>query len=166
VPSLLHIGCGRSPLPAWLGEKYDEIRLDIDPDVQPDIVASMTHLGDIGPFDLVYTTHCLEHLYPDEVPVALEEIRRVLKPGGGAIIIVPDLEGIKATDDVVYESPAGPITGHDMIYGMAAMVADNRYMAHRCGFVRESLDRALASAGFARRDVARLNFSLYAVVAA
>ncbi len=38
-------------------------------------------------FDLVYASHVLEHIKDDEV--ALSEIRRILRPGGVAIIPVP-----------------------------------------------------------------------------
>lgn len=165
MPTVLHVGCGRQPLPDWL-DAYEEVRLDIDPSVEPDVCASMVELGEIGPFDAIYTTHTLEHLYPDEVPVALSEFRRVLKPGGFAVIVVPDLEGVQATEDVVYESPAGPITGLDMIYGMGRFVATSRYMAHHCGFVRDTLKQVIDAAGFDRCDVTRTNFNLYAAAVA
>jgi predicted SAM-dependent methyltransferase len=160
--TLLHVGCGRSPMPAWMEPVFEEVRLDIDPDVQPDIVASMTDLGEIGPFDAIYTTHTLEHLYPDEVLTALREFKRVLKPGGGLVLIVPDLEGVQATDDTVYVSPAGPVSGLDMIYGMARLVAGNRYMSHHCGFVQHTLEAVIKAAGFSNVSVTRANFNLLA----
>ncbi len=164
MPSLLHVGCGTTPLPTEL-EGYTEVRLDIDPDVGPDVVGSMTDMGDIGRFDAVYTAHGLEHLYPYEVPLALEEFRRVLKPGGTAIIIVPDLQDIPPTEAVLYESLAGPVTGLDMFYGMARLINPSRtYMAHHCGFVRETLERALHAAGFAQVQVLRTgSFNLVGV---
>jgi SAM-dependent methyltransferase len=149
--TVLHVGCGREPLPEW-AEGYDEVRLDINPDAEPDIVASITDLGDIGPFDAIVTVHTLEHVFPHEVRVALSEFRRVLKPGGVALIMVPDLEDVKATEDVLYDSPAGPVSGLDMIYGMPRMIAINPHMAHHCGFVSETLQAALEAAGF--EDVA------------
>jgi SAM-dependent methyltransferase len=163
--TVLHVGCGNSPLPEWL-DGYSETRLDIDPGVQPDIVAPMIAMGDIGQFDALYTSHCLEHLYPDEVPTALGEIKRVLKPGGVALIVVPDLEGVEATDAVIFDSPAGPITGLDMIYGMGAFVAANRHMAHHCGFVQATLAEVVNAAGFARVHVERAGHNLVAAAVA
>lgn len=145
--SVLHVGCGHTPLPTWLSH-YDEVRLDIDPGCKPDIVAGMTDMGDIGPFDAIYSSNCLEHLYPHDVPVALAEFRRVLRPGGAAIIFVPDLEGVSATEEVLYESPCGPITGLDMIFGKISYLKDTPYMAHHTGFVRETLAQTLEAAGF------------------
>lgn len=152
--TILHVGCGRSPLPAWL-EGYEEVRLDIDPDVQPDIIASITDLGDIGPFDGLYTSHTLEHLFPHEVATALSEFRRVVRPGGMVVVIVPDLEGVEATTETLYDSPAGPVCGLDMIYGMARLIAANPYMAHRCGFVHRTLSEVMGSTGFTAYDVRR-----------
>ena len=163
MPSVLHVGCGSSPLPAWL-EGYDETRLDIDPDCQPDIVASLTDLGAIGPFDLVFSSHCLEHLMPHDVNTALTEFLRVLRPGGGAVILVPDLQDVRPTTEVLYESDAGPICGLDMYYGLHSVLVAQPYMAHRCGFVRETLAEAVAEAGFSTVKVDRLlHYNLMAV---
>jgi SAM-dependent methyltransferase len=145
--TILHVGCGHAALPAWC-DGLDETRLDIDPDCGPDIVAPMTAMGEIGPFDALYCSHALEHLYPHDVPRALAEFRRVLKPGGALVVFVPDLQDIRATEDVVYESPCGPITGLDMIYGKVSYLADTPFMAHHTGFVSETLKATLEAAGF------------------
>lgn len=166
MPTVLHAGCGRAPLPAEFAD-YDEVRLDIDPGVQPDIVAPLTDMGDIGPFDAIYTSHCLEHLYPHDVGTALNEFRRVLKPGGKAFIIVPDLEGVVATEDPLYDCSAGPVCGLDLIYGMGRLIASNPYMAHRCGFVKQTLESVIDRAGFAHRKVLRDGyFNIVAVAVA
>jgi len=143
---ILHVGCGGDPLPPWLPGA--ETRLDIDQRHSPHIVASMLDMGDIGKFDLVYTSHTLEHVYPHQVPIALAEFHRVLKPGGTVLIVVPNLEDVRPTEDVVYISLAGPVTGLDMIYGMRRLVAENPYMAHHTGFIPSTLRAELEQAGF------------------
>lgn len=145
--ALLHVGCGYEPLPPGFGH-YAETRLDIDARCEPDIVASMTDLGRIGPFALVYSSHCLEHLEPHDVPVALSEFRRVLAEDGAAVIMVPDLEGVAPTDDVLFVSPAGPISGLDLIYGFRPALTQQPHMAHRTGFVADTLRAAMETAGF------------------
>lgn len=145
--TVLHVGCGHTSLPDWFSE-YDEVRLDIDPGCKPDIVANATDLGEIGPFDAVYCSHTLEHLYPHELPIALAEFRRVLREGGALVAFVPDLDGIRATDEVVYQSPCGPITGLDMIYGKISYLQESPQMAHHNGFVAATLSKALELAGF------------------
>lgn len=153
--AVLHVGCGHEPLPGWIAAN-SETRLDIDPRCNPDVVASMTDLGDIGPFDMVFSSHSLEHLAPHDVGVALAEFRRVLKPGGRLVVMVPDLQDVRPTEEVLYVSPAGPVAGIDMYYGFRAALEAQPYMAHRTGFVAETLQGALDRAGFAAALTQRL----------
>ncbi len=44
--------------------------------------------------DFVFTSHVLHHLYKDQAQWLLQDIRRVLKPGGTLRVAVPDLEYI------------------------------------------------------------------------
>lgn len=156
MKTVLHVGCGGDKLPEWLRGSI-ETRLDIDPDHNPDIVGDMLDLGAIGPFDLVYCSHALEHLFPHDVTTALQGFHRVLSEGGGVILFVPDLEDVQANDDVLFESPAGPICGLDLIYGYRKMLKDKPYMAHKTGFTCETLHKALTDAGFVKSSVSRLS---------
>jgi predicted SAM-dependent methyltransferase len=115
----------------------------------------MTDMGEIGPFDVVYCCHALEHLGPADVMRALGEFKRVLRDGGVAMVHVPDLQDVKPTFDVLYDSPAGPITGHDMYYGHVGMAEANTYMRHLTGFVAETLHGAMNQAGFSTVEVKR-----------
>jgi SAM-dependent methyltransferase len=153
--SLLHPGCGGEKLPIWL-EGAIETRLDIDPRVEPDIVANIIDMGDIGTYDIVYTAHTLEHLYQHEVPVALAEFMRVLNPGGVVMIFVPDLEGVSPDDEFLYESPGGPICGRDLFYGPTRYVECNMYYAHHTGFIQKTLEAELSKAGFSKVTVKRV----------
>jgi predicted SAM-dependent methyltransferase len=160
--AVLHVGCGGDVLPSWLAG--EETRLDIDERWKPDILASMTDLGEIGPFDTIYSSHSLEHLHADDAARALSEFHRVLKAEGTVFVIVPDLEDVKATDEVLYTSPAGPISGLDMIYGLRSLVAEMPAMAHRTGFTQASLAKAIRAAGFSRVRVDRLSkYNLFGV---
>jgi predicted SAM-dependent methyltransferase len=145
---VLHVGAGGDPLHEVFAG-CAEVRVDINPQHRPDIVASATELGEIGTFDRIYCSHMLEHLYPYDVPRALAEFHRVLVPGGQVLLIVPDLEDVRPTEDVLYVSPsAGPITGLDLIYGVPRIMATMPHMAHHSGFTRDLLHRALVAAGF------------------
>lgn len=121
------------------------VRLDIDPDTSPDIVGSMTDLGDIGPFDAVACNNALEHLYPHDVEKALNGFMRVLKPGGHAVIQVPDLQDAKATEDLI---PEIGMCGLHLMYGDPALLEKFPHMAHHSGFVEETLRRVMERAGF------------------
>ena len=164
---LLHVGCGhagQAHLPdCFAGPSWHEVRYDIDPAVQPDLVGSITEMGMLGDasFDAIWSSHNLEHLDAFEVPAALREFRRVLKPDGFALITLPDLRAIArqiANDrltDALYQSPAGPISPLDMLFGhQASLMQGQRFMAHRGGFTARTLGQALLAAGF---DEARVH---------
>jgi SAM-dependent methyltransferase len=155
--TVLSVGSGPDELKRWDEEGYTVVRLDIEPRTNPDICASMTDMGEIGPYDVVFCCHALEHLYPHEVVPALQEFHRVLKPGGSAVILVPDLEDVKPTEDVLDYPECGPITGLHLYYGDAAQIKEFPYMAHHCGFVKETLKNALNLAGFTLATTERLS---------
>ena len=173
---LLHVGCGPANparLPAPFATGWREIRLDIDPAVAPDIVASLTSLAgvDDAAIDAVYSSHNLEHLHPFEVPLALAEFMRVLKPDGYALITLPDLRAIArqiANDQLeepLYQSAAGPISALDVLFGhQASLARGNAFMAHRTGFTARSLGRHLIAAGFSEVRVHEgRNWDLWAI---
>jgi predicted SAM-dependent methyltransferase len=69
--------------------------LNVQPGPHVDMVGSCTDLSMIadGAAEEVYASHVLEHLdYARELPKALAEIFRVLRPGGWVLIAVPDFE--------------------------------------------------------------------------
>lgn len=159
APIVINAGCGASgpeALPAYFAS-WQHMRVDIDPDVRPDIIADIRDLSVIGTdvADAIWAAHCIEHLYQYEVPGTLRRIRQVLKDDGLLIAVVPDLQkiaGLIAEDrmtDVLYESAAGPITPHDILYGYGAALAAGRHtMAHKTGFTPTSLAESLKAAGF------------------
>lgn len=157
--TVLHVGCGHSMIDKtpFAGMDWTEIRLDIDPNVQPDLIGSITNMEAVktGSVDAVFSSHNIEHLYPEQVPVALAEFKRVLKPSGFALITCPDLQSVCALvandqlTEPAYTSPAGPIAPIDILYGhRPSLQAGNHYMAHRCGFTAKVLIGTLQSAGF------------------
>lgn len=176
--TFLHAGCGpKGLIPApgvFPPDEWREVRLDADPAVEPDVIASIIDMPAIGDksMDAVFTSHTLEHLYTHEVKTALHEFLRVLKPGGFALIVVPDLQAVAGLiaegglTDTIYVSAEGPITPLDMVYGHGpSLAAGKKRMAHRTGFTAKSLEAALKEAGFAqtRTDRRREHFDIRAV---
>jgi len=159
-PVFINAGCGSRDnprLPAFFGD-WEEIRVDVDPSLKPDVVANIADLSVItdGAVDAVWSSHCVEHLFAHQVPIALSEFRRVLCETGFACIIVPDLQAIAhwiATDrlhETIYTSAAGPVTAHDMLWGLGVAIASGRTaMAHHCGFTPTLFLQILQGAGFA-----------------
>lgn len=173
----LHVGCGSARperLPACFREAgWTEIRLDIDPAVQPHILASITDMNMIadGWIDAVWSSHNLEHLNAYEVPLALNEFARVLKPEGFVLLNMPDLRAIARhilADNVgnpLYMSEVGAITPLDMLFGhQLSLQHGHHYMAHRTGFTATTLAKSLLEAGFAEvRVVEGSRWDLWAI---
>ena len=159
--TVLNVGCGyplRQKLhPYFHRPEWREIRLDLDPAVKPDIVCSITDISPVAAdaMDAVWSSHNLEHLQRHEVPLALAEFLRVLKPGGLLLLTLPDLQQVARfivedrLEDSAYLSQSGPITPLDMIFGHTASLArGNQFMAHRTGFTARTLHKLLIEAGF------------------
>jgi predicted SAM-dependent methyltransferase len=83
----LNIGCGPNHKSNFINLDYWwQPTIDICCDLRGGIpLPSATLQG-------VFTEHCLEHISYDDCQAVLREIRRVLKPGGTARIVVPDAQ--------------------------------------------------------------------------
>lgn len=160
---VLHVGAGHPDNGATLPEVFltpdwEEVRLDIDFLNHPDIIGSILGMGAVKDesVDAVYSSHNIEHIYFHEVPQALREFLRVLRSDGFLVITCPDLQSVcgYVVDDkltnTIYDSPGGPISPIDILFGhSASLAAGHQFMAHKCGFTLTSLTAALQSAGFA-----------------
>jgi SAM-dependent methyltransferase len=167
----LNAGCGSpddSRVPPFF-RQWQQIRVDVDPGLKPDVVASIADLSTIPDrtVDAVWSAHCVEHLFAHQVPRALAEFRRVLRGDGFACIIVPDLQAIAhwiATDrlhETIYQSAAGPVTAHDMMWGFGQAIARGKTaMAHHCGFTPTLFLQCLREAGFTEIVLRRRSRSL------
>lgn len=160
---LLNIGAGHpdsgAHLPrAFRTPEWNEVRLDIDPMNQPDIMGTMLDMSAIasGSVDVVYSSHTIEHLYPSELPDAIREMLRVLKPDGYAVITCPDLQSAAqmiAEDkllETAYVTAAGvKVTPFDIFYSHQLLTGrDKPFMAHHSGFTLRILNSTLMSNGF------------------
>ena len=177
--TFLHAGCGakhkEQTTPAFNSDAWAELRLDIDENVSPDIVGSMTDMSGVkdASVDAVFSSHNIEHVYPHEVPIVLKEFLRVLKPDGFLVVTCPDLQSVCALvaedklTEPAYTSAAGPIAPIDILYGHRPQLAQgNLYMAHHCGFTQKVLTGTLQASGFAMVAAARRAapfFDLWAV---
>jgi ubiquinone/menaquinone biosynthesis C-methylase UbiE len=149
------------PLPPQYSE-FEHLLLDIDPKGSPDIVCDARNLTTLesGQFDAVYCSHNLEHYYRHDVQRVLAGFLHVLKDGGFAHIRVPDIQELMRItidrgldiDDVLYQSPAGPIMVLDVLYGYSVEIERSKkdFFAHKTGFTHKSLLKALQKAGFSK----------------
>lgn len=139
-PVRLHIG-GVEPRAGW-------ILLNIQPGPGVDHVGSCTSL----PFpdasiDEIYASHVLEHLsFVDELPQALREMQRVLKPGGVARISVPDFEIICS----LFASPHFPKDQRYALMTVAFGGQTDPHDFHKVGLTYDLLGHFALHAGFTR----------------
>jgi len=180
MKKLLHVGCGPSDINCIDmiedKENWEETRLDVDHTVNPDYLCSMVNMYHVPKeeFDMVFSSHNLEHVYSHEVIQVLWQFERVLKPGGLAVIIVPNIEAIakfivdKGFLDVAYTTNDGnnlEIRPIDMLFGWVGGVAAGKEgMQHKTAFSKDSLAMALSHVGFDEINVSvDEHFNLYAV---
>jgi predicted SAM-dependent methyltransferase len=175
MKTFLHVGCGHSRqaqttkgfnVPWW-----KEVRYDIDANVKPDIVGSISNMISVASasMDAIFCNHNLEHVYTHEVPVVLSEFRRVLKEDGFAVVNTPDLLSVcqlvaqDKLEGVAYDSLAGPISPLDMLYGHTNSIKTNLFMSHRTGFTKTTLGQHLKRAGFAQVAIKVNGFNLFSL---
>ena len=163
MKTFLHVGCGpqkKSQIKGFNNDSWKEIRFDIDKNVNPDIVGTLTDMSlvETGSVDAIYSSHNIDHIFPHEVPIALKEFYRVLKDDGIVVITCSDLQSVCEAIvkdkllEPLYESPEGPISPIDILYGHREAIAKgNEYMAHKNGFTYSVLNTAFFVAGFKAR---------------
>ncbi len=120
------------------------LTVDIDPAMNPDIVADITKMDVIGDStaDEVVAGHVLEHIeWPDSF-LAMAEFSRVLRIGGKVKIAVPDMGALMRmifTGDSLFH-----VMG--LVYGVGGRA--NTFEAHRYGFTSGMLTDILQTLGF------------------
>lgn len=166
---VLHVGCGMADAkrlhPLFKHQSWQEVRLDIDESTSPDIAGSMVDMRDFaehGSCNAIWASHVIEHLSRHEVIKTFREFRRVLSPTGFALMRTPDIESVAQfildgrIHDIIYVSPAGPITPLDMLYGHGRSIERGaEAMRHGTAFTQDLLASDLIEAGFAETRVTR-----------
>jgi predicted SAM-dependent methyltransferase len=86
-PLHLHLGCGPKYLDGFVNiDANPRQRLDLWLDVRCGLPYASSSV------DSIYSTHMIEHFYPDELQQLLRECVRVLRPQGGLRLVVPSLK--------------------------------------------------------------------------
>jgi predicted SAM-dependent methyltransferase len=169
------VGCGpvhtvnffhRLITKAFDNDDWKEIRLDIDENVNPDIVGTLTDMKLVktGSMDAVHSSYNIDHIYSHEVPIALKEFHRVLNDDGIVFIRCPDIQSVceaVVQDKLLepfYETAEGDkIYPIDILFGNRYEIASgNEYMTKKCGFTYSVLDKMFAEAGFKARYGGRM----------
>jgi len=158
----LHIGSGPYNLDGW-------INLDIFPaQLSTNVLWGLPFTN--GQCRFVFLSHLLEHLfYPTDASALLEEIYRILQPGGVVRIVVPDIEqclrAYQEGSNEFFEKRVehwgagdGNATRLEHFLSYAGAGPDPAWLfeAHKFGYDFETLERALQRAGF--KSIIRSSF--------
>lgn len=160
--TVLNVGFGGSAMSEQVCTEdlteYREISLDIDPKHQPDILADIYDISHIPDkfVDIAYSSHMIEHIHYFKVPTVIKELLRIVKDGGFVRLITPNMQTIadRLTSgkilDTVYQSPGGPVSAMDMLYGSRYHTHrhSSDFMVHKCGFTKEVVETLAKQHGF------------------
>lgn len=161
MKAVLNVGGGanRNLLPGhYAGWRQD--LLDIDPEVKPDVLMDARELLSATPaaYDAIFCSHNLEHYHRADCVKVIRGFDHVLAPGGFIEIWVPDFDAVVRhivqrnldIDDVLRDSPVGPILVRDVIYGFHKEIerSGNDFYCHKTAFTKKSLETLLRSNGF------------------
>lgn len=118
--------------------------------------------------DNIFCSHTLEHIEPRRIPTVLNEMKRVLKPGGIVRIVVPDCEKavnwyLKRPEALMAAGgPTKPKFVPNTKMGFLNAWFYTHGKGHRSGFDWELLSTYLNQAGF--RDVKRMAFGKHSKI--
>lgn len=147
---IVDLGCGESP---YQTDEGDVLRVDIRDDVNPDYRADLRKLPFANAeFDVVYSSHVLEHFPRADIGKVLDEWIRILKPDGEFRLIVPNLEW--AADQIKLGAMNDDVL--NVLYG-AQTYGEN---FHQMGFTPAALTSMLKERGFKRMDVELVGYNL------
>ena len=142
-PVRLHLGAGAERREGWLN-------VDLNPATRPDIVASVEALPMVpdASVDEIEAHHLFEHLTYTQATTALQEWRRILRPGGTLSLELPNMEACIRLLGQHFDAQ-----GHDLamvgLYGWPPDIdREGTFQTHKWGWTPATLTRALQTAGF------------------
>lgn len=139
----LHMGCG---------DDYIEgrINVDSDPESKADLVMNVWMLRQLPDacVEAIESYHFFEHMHYFQAVWLLEQWFRLLAPGGGLVIELPDFEVCvrelgRHFDDAGHDMALGGIYGHPPDIKRRGIAH-----VHKWGWTFESLSAELGKAGF------------------
>jgi predicted SAM-dependent methyltransferase len=137
---IVDLGCGEEK-DSYKTEEGTVLRVDIRENVNPDYRCDLRTLP-FGnkEFDIVFSSHTLEHFGRNEVSDVLAEWTRILKDEGEMRLVLPNIKW--AAQHIMNEEIDNDVL--NVLYGQQSY--DLNY--HKCGFIPQTLEQLLAKQGF------------------
>jgi ubiquinone/menaquinone biosynthesis C-methylase UbiE len=132
----LNLGCQIHYFDGWTNQDIVGDNSDIKVDLVCDAVKLPIKDESV---DFIYAGHLVEHFYPDTLPLAIKEWRRVLKKGGKLVVITPDCGSIfkdyalgKLNIEHTWQQVYGRIYSYDAVNERHHLVFDDKEL---CKFI-------------------------------
>lgn len=137
---IIDLGCG--PMPeSYVTDEGSVLRVDIREEVKPDYRCDLRMLPfGTGEFDIVFSSHTLEHFPRKDVPIVLDEAIRIMKPEGELRLVLPNIKW--AAQHIMNDEIDGDVL--NVLYG--AQSYDENF--HKMGFTPQIIEQLLAERGF------------------
>lgn len=148
---IVDLGSGEMP---YTTDEGDVLTVDIRDEVKPDYRCDLGKLPfATGEFDIVFSSHTLEHFPRADVNQVLDEWIRILKPEGELRLVLPNVEWAadRIKEGVVDNDVLNVILG-------AQTFAEN---FHKFCFTPKVLSGMLTDRGFKRIDIALEGYNIH-----
>lgn len=147
---IVDLGSGESP---YTTDEGEVTTVDIRDSVNPDYRCDLRVLPFASNFfDIVYSSHTLEHFAKDEIPQVLKEWTRILKDDGEFRLILPNIEwAAQQLVNGVYDDDV-----FNVLYG--AQTFNENF--HKFGFTPKKLEQLLRNHGFKTFDFSYSGYNI------
>jgi predicted SAM-dependent methyltransferase len=150
---IVDLGCGLE-YESYQTEEGKVIRVDIREDVHPDYRCDLRLLPfGSKEFDVVFSSHTLEHFKRSEVPTVLDEWIRILKDDGELRLNLPNMEW--AAQHILNKEIDNDVL--NVLYG--AQTYDENF--HKVGFTPQIVEQLLSERGFQKFIWAHHNYHMF-----
>jgi len=137
---IIDLGCGE-PEVSYSTEEGTVLRVDIREECHPDYRCDLRILPfGTNEFDIVFSSHTLEHFERKEIPKVLDEWVRIMKEDGELRLVLPNLEW--AAKHIMNKEIDNDVM--NVLYGQQTYPEN----FHKVGFVPQTIEQLLAERGF------------------
>lgn len=134
---IIDLGCGENK---YKSDEGEVIGCDIREEVKPDYRIDLHILPfETNQFDIVYSSHTLEHFGRDEVESVLDEWVRILKPGGEFRLVIPNIAW--AAEQIVAGNMSFDVL--NVLYGQQ----EYKTNFHKMGFIPQMIEDMFRARG-------------------
>jgi predicted SAM-dependent methyltransferase len=150
---IVDLGSG-PPEESYSTNEGEVLRVDVREDAKPDFRCDVRRTPfATGEFDIVFSSHTLEHFARNEVGAILDEWVRIMKPEGEMRLLLPNMEW--AAQHIMNKEIDKDVM--NVLYG--AQSYDENF--HKTGFTSQMVEQLLAERGFTHFEWDYENYHMF-----